>query len=101
MPELAFLRIAEVTGRRQDDFAYGSVMVPASAFRHVLGTDPRVTEYQVTQTAKGAEILVVGDPDPAELSGAIEAAFAVMGCSTRRSALWWCTSSRVILRPAS
>ncbi|MBB3605563.1 phenylacetate-coenzyme A ligase PaaK-like adenylate-forming protein [Mycolicibacterium sp. BK556] len=59
----AFLRVADVAGRRDDDFSYGAITVPASAFRHVLGTDPRVTEYQVTQTTAGAEILVVGAPD--------------------------------------
>ncbi|WP_059017109.1 phenylacetate--CoA ligase family protein [Mycobacterium sp. M26] len=59
----AFARVAEVAGRRDDDFVYGSVTVPASAFRHVLGTDPRITEYQVTQTATGADIAVVGSPD--------------------------------------
>lgn len=68
----AFLRIADVTGRRDDDFSYGAITVPASAFRHVLGTDPRITEYQVTQTATGAAILVVGAPDIAALSGAVE-----------------------------
>ena len=70
----AFLRIADVTGRRDDDFSYGAITVPASAFRHVLGTDPRITEYQVTQTATGAAILVVGTPDIAALSGAVEGA---------------------------
>jgi phenylacetate-CoA ligase len=59
----AFARVADVGGRRDDDFRYRSVTVPASAFRHVLGTDPRVSEYQVTQTAAGADILAVGDPD--------------------------------------
>jgi hypothetical protein len=36
--------------------------VPASAFRHVLGTHPQVSEYQVTQTVAGADILIVGNP---------------------------------------
>ena len=70
----AFLRVADVTGRRDDDFDYDSVMVPASAFRHVLGTDPRVTEYQVIQTATGVDVLVVGDPDVDSLSRAIVSA---------------------------
>jgi phenylacetate-coenzyme A ligase PaaK-like adenylate-forming protein len=70
----AFVRVADVAGRRDDDFSYGAITVPASAFRYVLGTDPRVTEYQVTQTATGAEILVVGTPDIAALSGAVAAA---------------------------
>jgi phenylacetate-coenzyme A ligase PaaK-like adenylate-forming protein len=67
----AFLRVADVAGRRDDDFSYGAITVPASAFRHVLGTDPRITEYQVTQSATGADILVVGDPNPAGLSADI------------------------------
>jgi len=74
-----FLRVADVTGRRDDDFVYGAITVPASAFRHVLGTDPRVTEYQVTQTAMGAEILVVGDPDLAVLSDAVAVAVGRYG----------------------
>jgi hypothetical protein len=55
--------VADIGGRRDDDFHYASIAVPASAFRHVLGTDPRVSEYQVTQTAAGADVLVVGNPD--------------------------------------
>ena len=46
----AFARVADISGRRDDDFVYGSHTVPASAFRHVLGTDPRIVEYQVLQT---------------------------------------------------
>jgi hypothetical protein len=38
-----------------------------SAFRHVLGTDPRVSEYQVKQTVAGVEILAVGTPDVDQL----------------------------------
>ena len=59
----SMLRVAEVAGRRDDDFRYGERMVPASAFRHVLGTDPLISEYQVRQTADGADVLVVGSPD--------------------------------------
>lgn len=70
----AFQRVADVSGRRDDDFDYDSITVPASAFRHVLGTDPRVTEYQVIQTATGVDVLVVGDPDVDSLSRAIVSA---------------------------
>jgi phenylacetate-CoA ligase len=63
----AFARVADIGGRRDDDFRYGATTVPASAFRHVLGTDPRISEYQVTQTVAGADVVVVGDPDPSEL----------------------------------
>ena len=59
----AFARVADIGGRRDDDFRYGSITVPAITFRHVLGTDPRISEYQVVQTATGAEILAVGRPD--------------------------------------
>ena len=59
----AFARVADIGGRRDDDFRYGATTVPPIAFRHVLGTDPRVSEYQVTQTATGADIVVVGAPD--------------------------------------
>jgi phenylacetate-coenzyme A ligase PaaK-like adenylate-forming protein len=56
-------RVAAVAGRRDDDFRYGTTTVPASAFRHVLGTNPAVSEYQVSQTATGAAIAIVGSPD--------------------------------------
>ena len=55
----AFARVAEISGRRDDGFVYGSHTVPASAFRHVLGTDPRIVEYQVLQTKSGADVVTV------------------------------------------
>ena len=64
-------RITDIGGRRDDDFRYGATTVPPIAFRHVLGTDTRVSEYQVTQTAMGADIVVVGDPDLAALTLAL------------------------------
>jgi phenylacetate-CoA ligase len=67
----AFARIADIGGRRDDDFRYGTTMVPPLAFRHVLGTDPRVSEYQVTQTDTGADIVVVGAPDLEALTTAL------------------------------
>lgn len=67
----AMPRVAAVAGRRDDDFHYGACAVPASAFRHVLGTDPRIVEYQVHQTAHGAEVLVVGSPDTAAVAAAL------------------------------
>src|SRR5262249_8089472 len=54
--------VADIGGRRDDDFRYGSITVPAITFRHVLGTDPHVSEYQVLQTTAGAHILTVGRP---------------------------------------
>ncbi|OHV45049.1 AMP-dependent synthetase [Parafrankia soli] len=64
-------RVADIVGRRDDDFRYGRRMVPASAFRYVLGTDPLISEYQVRQTAGGADVLVVGSPDAAVVAAAL------------------------------
>ena len=75
----AFARVADIGGRRDDDFQYGTVVVPASAFRYVLGTDPQVSEYQVTQTVGGADILVVGAPDIATLTAAVVTALRAQG----------------------
>ncbi len=70
----AFARVADIGGRRDDDFVYGSHTVPASAFRHVLGTDPRIVEYQVLQTEGGVEVLVVADADVHALAPALASA---------------------------
>jgi phenylacetate-coenzyme A ligase PaaK-like adenylate-forming protein len=75
----AFARVADIGGRRDDDFRYGSIAVPAITFRHVLGTDPRVSEYQVVQTAAGADILTVGRADVDALSVAVIAALRRCG----------------------
>ena len=75
----AFARVADIGGRRDDDFRYGSITVPAITFRHVLGTDPRVSEYQVVQTAAGADILVVGRLDVEVLRVALDAALRRCG----------------------
>ena len=64
-------RVASIAGRRDDDFHYGSRVVPAAAFRHVLGTDPAISEYQVRQTAAGAEVFVIGSPDVAAVTAGL------------------------------
>jgi phenylacetate-CoA ligase len=69
----AFARVADIGGRRDDDFRYGATTVPPIAFRHILGTDPRVSEYQVTQTTTGADIVVVGAPDTGALTSSLMA----------------------------
>ena len=77
----AFTRVADIGGRRDDDFRYGAMIVPAIAFRHVLGTDPLVSEYQVTQTATGADIVVVGAPNSDVLTASLIAALRRYGLS--------------------
>jgi phenylacetate-CoA ligase len=75
----AFARVADIGGRRDDDFRYDTASIPASVFRHVLGTDPRVSEYQVHQTPRGATVLTVGDPDVDALEPALVAALTRHG----------------------
>ena len=70
----AFARVADISGRQDDDFVYGSHSVPASAFRHVLGTDPRIVEYQVVQTEGGANVLVVATAEMQSLVPALVSA---------------------------
>jgi phenylacetate-CoA ligase len=53
--------------------------MPADMFRIVLGTDPRISEYQVRQTATGARILVVGSPDVPTLTRAVATALRQQG----------------------
>jgi phenylacetate-CoA ligase len=64
-------RVSDIAGRSDDDFRYGALTIPASAFRHVLGTDPAISEYQVRQTPGGADVLVVGDPDAGKLAASL------------------------------
>jgi phenylacetate-CoA ligase len=75
----ALLRVADVAGRRDDDFRYSTQTVPAGVFRDVLGTDPRISEYQVCQTRDGAEIIVVGTPDLTAVAAALEDALRRYG----------------------
>ncbi|MBE1549794.1 phenylacetate-coenzyme A ligase PaaK-like adenylate-forming protein [Mycobacterium sp. OAS707] len=77
----AYARVADIGGRRDDDFCYGSITVPAITFRHVLGTDPHVSEYQVMQTTRGADILTVGRPDIDNLATSVAAALQRCGLS--------------------
>lgn len=70
----AYTRVADISGRRDDDFRYGANTVPASAFRHVLGTDPHIAEYQVLQTADGVDVVAVADVDLHYLVEALEMA---------------------------
>jgi hypothetical protein len=61
--------------------------VPAITFRHVLGTDPHVSEYQVTQTTAGAHILTVGNPDVEGLATSLAAALQRCGLSNPKVAI--------------
>jgi hypothetical protein len=73
------LRVADIAGRRDDDFCYGERMIPASAFRYVLGTHPLISEYQVHQTESGANVLVVGSPDVTAVAAALASSLRPYG----------------------
>jgi phenylacetate-CoA ligase len=75
----SMLRVADIAGRRDDDFRYGERTVPASAFRYVLGTDPLISEYQVNQTTRGADVLVVGSPDVIAVAAALVSSLQPFG----------------------
>ena len=77
----SMLRVADIAGRRDDDFRYGQLTVPASAFRYLLGTDPLISEYQVRQTASGADVLVVGRPDVSAVAAELAARLLPYGLS--------------------
>jgi phenylacetate-CoA ligase len=77
----SMLRVADIAGRRDDDFHYDEQMVPASAFRYVLGTNPVISEYQVHQTTAGADVLVVGSPDVSAVAAALVASLRPYGLS--------------------
>jgi phenylacetate-coenzyme A ligase PaaK-like adenylate-forming protein len=74
-----YVRVADIEGRRDDDFRYGERTIPASAFRHILGTDPAISEYQVRQTTTGAEVLLVGAPAVGEVAGSLTASLRRYG----------------------
>jgi phenylacetate-coenzyme A ligase PaaK-like adenylate-forming protein len=75
----SLVRVADISGRRDDDFRYGAQTIPASVFRYVLGTDPRISEYQVRQTAGGAEVAVVGLLDTSAVADALAGALREHG----------------------
>ena len=54
----AHQRIADPQGRQDDCFRYGDLTVNAHVFRSVLSRQRNVVEYQVRQTASGADVAV-------------------------------------------
>ncbi|MEM8660431.1 MAG: hypothetical protein AAGF35_06055 [Pseudomonadota bacterium] len=57
-------RIKEIRGRADDWFVYaGSVKVHPMSFRGVLGQERHISEYQVIQTERGADVRVITHGD--------------------------------------
>jgi len=82
----AHRRIADVEGRLDDVFIYaGGVTVHPHLFRSGLLVESGLVEYQVRQTARGAEIFVIGslrDRDAA--ARGLESALSRLGVSDPR-----------------
>jgi phenylacetate-coenzyme A ligase PaaK-like adenylate-forming protein len=79
----AHRRIADIQGRLDDVFTYsGGIAVHPHAFRSVLGRDARIIEYQVRQTARGADVLLrTRGPVNVERSArTLEAELGRVGC---------------------
>ena len=55
----AFREIKSIVGRADDWFTYGKCRVHPMIFRHILGQNKEIEEYQVIQTIDGADILIV------------------------------------------
>lgn len=55
----AHRRIDDVQGRADEVFRYGAAFVHPHVFRTRLAAEPGVVEYQVVQTAVGAEVLAL------------------------------------------
>lgn len=79
---ITLLRIDDVQGRLDDGFTYsGGLTVHPFTFRSVLGRERSIIEYQVRQTARGAEVRVrhQGPLDTTALGAALSAALRKLG----------------------
>jgi len=73
--------IADIEGRLDDVFVYGDdVLIHPHVFRSVLGREAGVVEYQVRQTARGADVLALGTfGDPVVTGQRLESELARLG----------------------
>ena len=78
----AHRRVADIEGRVDDDFAYANgVRVHPHVFRSALVREQAVTEYQVRQSARGAEILLraEGPVDTGAIADRVAEALRALG----------------------
>jgi len=83
----AYSRVADIQGRLDDEFVYGNgVRIHPHVFRSVFVREPALTEYQVNQTAEGAEILLCHELplDADALAAGVVAALASAGFADAR-----------------
>ncbi len=79
---MGLIRIDDIQGRLDDCFTWpGGPTVHPFAFRSVLGRERGIVEYQVRQTQRGADVLVVcqGTVDTTRLAEALRRALADQG----------------------
>ncbi len=79
---VTLLRIDDIEGRLDDCFTYpGGATVHPFTFRSPLGRERDIVEYQVHQTARGADVLIrcQGRVDTARLTGKLRDALAGAG----------------------
>jgi len=87
----AMRRIDDIEGRMDDIFTYpGGIVVHPIVFRSQLGHERNIVEYQVRQTAWGAEISVrtLGPVDTAALAAAIERDLTASGLANARVSIF-------------
>jgi phenylacetate-coenzyme A ligase PaaK-like adenylate-forming protein len=78
----AYRRVADIQGRLDDEFVYGDgLRVHPHVFRSVFVRESALSEYQVNQTAEGAEVLVCHEQplDTEALAAGVAAALAAAG----------------------
>jgi phenylacetate-coenzyme A ligase PaaK-like adenylate-forming protein len=83
----AHRRVADIQGRVDDQFAYSDgTRVHPHVFRSVLLREPAVTEYQVHQTADGADVLLRHETpvDSDALAASVVAALGKVGLARAR-----------------
>jgi phenylacetate-coenzyme A ligase PaaK-like adenylate-forming protein len=71
--------IADVQGRHDDVFSYGTIAVHPHVFRTVLGQQRGISEYRVIQTRRGADVEVRGHGDFAAVRSMLVDALATLG----------------------
>ena len=77
-------RIADIQGRSDEVFVYpGDLAIHPHVFRSALARESAVTEYQVRQTAAGAQLLLQASEsfDAQSLERQLAAKLARLGCS--------------------
>jgi phenylacetate-CoA ligase len=83
----AYRRVADIQGRLDDEFVYRDALrIHPHVFRSVFVREPALTEYQVNQTADGAELLLCHDAplDAEGLAAGVAAALADAGFADAR-----------------